>query len=52
MKEDKLNVDLDFLEELATNTPHVGQFDKIKENNIKEVEEDLVCGKSLKKFKD
>tara|TARA_B100000287_G_scaffold201359_1_gene190157 strand:- start:434 stop:616 length:183 start_codon:yes stop_codon:yes gene_type:complete len=51
MKED-IN---DFLEDLASNTPHEGQFkdvDKLKESNMKEVEEDLVGGKSLKKFKD
>ena len=43
-----------FLDDLANNTPHEGQFDvdKLKESNMKEVEEDLVGGKSLKKFKD
>ena len=42
-----------FFEELANNTPHVGQFDDIEENNnMKEVEEDLVGGKSFKKLKD
>ena len=44
----------DFLEDLANNTPNSEQFDKIKikENNMKEVEEDLVGGKSFKKLKD
>ena len=51
MKEDINN----FLEDLASNTPHEGQFkdvDKLKESNMKEVEEDLVGGKSFKKLKD
>jgi len=44
----------DFLEDLANNTPNSEQFDKIKikESNMKEVEEDLVGGKSFKKLKD
>ena len=41
-----------FLEELANNTPNDEQFDKIKEDNMKEVEEDLIGGKSFKKLKD
>jgi len=51
MKEDINN----FLEELANNTPHVDQFkdvDKLKESNMKEVEEDLMGGKTFKKLKD
>jgi len=43
---------VDFLEDLANNTPNDSQFDKIEENNMKEVEEDLIGGKSLKKLKD
>jgi len=42
----------DFLEELANNTPNDSQFDKLKEDNMKEVEEDLIGGKSFKKLKD
>jgi len=44
----------DFLEDLANNIPNSEQFDKIKikESNMKEVEEDLVGGKSFKKLKD
>jgi len=42
----------DFLNELANNTPNSDQFDKIKEDNMKEVEEDLIGGKSFKKLKD
>lgn len=42
----------DFLEELANNTPNTSQFDKIEEDNMKEVEEDLIGGKSFKKLKD
>jgi len=42
----------DFLEELANNTPNDKQFDKLKEDNMKEVEEDLIGGKSFKKLKD
>ena len=41
-----------FLEELANNTPNDEQFDKIKEDNMKEAEEDLIGGKSFKKLKD
>ena len=41
-----------FLEELANNTPNDEQFDKTKEDNMKEVEEDLIGGKSFKKLKD
>ena len=41
-----------FLNELANNTPNSDQFDKIKEDNMKEVEEDLIGGKSFKKLKD
>ena len=37
-----------FLEELADNTPNTSQFDKIEEDNMKEAEEDLIGGKSLK----
>ena len=51
MKEDINN----FLDDLANNTPHEGQFkdvDKLKESNMKEVEEDLVGGKTFKKLKD
>jgi len=42
----------DFLNELANNTPNDSQFDKLKEDNMKEVEEDLIGGKSFKKLKD
>ena len=42
----------DFLNELANNTPNSDQFDKIEEDNMKEVEEDLIGGKSFKKLKD
>lgn len=41
-----------FLNELANNTPNSNQFDKIKEDNMKEVEEDLIGGKSFKKLKE
>ena len=41
-----------FFEELADNTPNSSQFDKIEEDNMKEVEEDLIGGKSFKKLKD
>ena len=41
-----------FLNELANNTPNDSQFDKLKEDNMKEVEEDLIGGKSFKKLKD
>jgi len=41
-----------FLEDLANNSPNDSQFDKLKEDNMKEVEEDLIGGKSFKKLKD
>jgi len=41
-----------FLEDLANNSPNDSQFDKIKEDNMKEVEEDLIGGKSFKKLKE
>ena len=42
-----------FLEELANNSPNASQFDNLEEDiNMKEVEEDLIGGKSLKTFKD
>jgi hypothetical protein len=41
-----------FFEELADNTPNDKQFNKLEEDNMKEVEEDLVGGKSFKKLKD
>jgi hypothetical protein len=47
----KNNLD-NFFEELADNTPNSSQFDKIEEDNMKEVEEDLIGGKSFKKLKD
>lgn len=50
MIHDKLEVE--FLEELADNTPNESQFDKLEEDNMKEVEEDLIGGKSFKKLKD
>ena len=50
MIEDK--IDIKFLEELADNTPNDSQFDKLEEDNMKEVEEDLIGGKSFKKLKD
>ena len=40
-----------FLEDLANNTPNDSQFYKIEEDNMKEVEEDLIGGKSFKKLK-
>ena len=48
MKEDRNS----FLEELADNTPHEGQFDKLKEAEVHDAEEDLVAGKTFKKLKD
>ena len=48
MKEDRKS----FLEELADNTPHEGQFDKLKEAEVHDAEEDLVAGKTFKKLKD
>jgi hypothetical protein len=50
-KMNKNNLD-NFFEELADNTPNSSQFDKIEEDNMKEVEEDLIGGKSFKKLKD
>jgi len=41
-----------FLEDLANNSPNDSQFDKLKEDNMKEVEEDLIGGKSFKKLKE
>ena len=41
-----------FLEELANNSPNADQFNDIDEENIKDVEEDLIGGKSFKKLKD
>jgi hypothetical protein len=41
----------DFLEDLANNTPNVDQFDhidKLKESDVKDVEQDLMGGKSFK----
>lgn len=43
---------VDFLEELADNTPNESQFDKLEEDNMKEVEEDLCGGKSFKTLRD
>ena len=43
---------LKFLDELADNTPHESQFDKSKLDNMKEVEEDLIGGKSFKTLRD
>jgi len=48
MKEDRDS----FIEELADNTPHEGQFDKLKEAEVHDAEEDLVAGKTFKKLKD
>jgi hypothetical protein len=44
MKEDRDS----FIEDLADNTPNEAQFDKLKESDVKEVEEDLLGGKSFK----
>ena len=41
-----------FLDELADNTPNDSQFDKLEEDNMKEVEEDLIGGKSFKTLRD
>ena len=41
----------DFLDDLANNTPNAGQFDhidKLKESDVKDVEQDLMGGKSFK----
>ena len=48
MKEDRN----DFLENLADNTPNESQFDKIKEAEVHDAEEDLLAGKTFKKLKD
>ena len=40
----------DFLEDLANNTPNADQFDhidKLKESDVKDVEQDLMGGKSF-----
>ena len=38
-----------FLEDLANNTPNSEQFDeKLKESDVKDVEQDLMGGKSFK----
>ena len=50
-KMSKNNLDK-FFEELADNTPNDKQFNKLEEDNMKEVEEDLIGGKSFKKLKD
>ena len=41
----------DFLEDLANNTPNAEQFDhidKLKESDVKDVEQDIMGGKSFK----
>ena len=41
----------DFLDDLANNTPNSEQFDhidKLKESDVKDVEQDLMGGKSFK----
>ena len=41
----------DFLDDLANNTPNAAQFDhidKLKESDVKDVEQDLMGGKSFK----
>ena len=48
MKEDRDG----FLENLADNTPNEAQFDKLKEAEVQDAEEDLVAGKTFKKLKD
>jgi len=48
MKEDRDG----FLENLADNTPNEAQFDKLKEAEVHDAEEDLVAGKTFKKLKD
>ena len=48
MKEDRD----DFLENLSDNTPNGSQFDKIKEAEVHDAEEDLLAGKTFKKLKD
>ena len=47
MKEDRD----DFLENLSDNTPNESQFDKIKEAEVHDAEEDLLAGKTFKKLK-
>jgi hypothetical protein len=48
MKEDRDS----FIEDLADNTPTEAQFDKLKEAEVHDAEEDLVAGKTYKKLKD
>ena len=48
MKEDRDG----FIEQLADNTPNEAQFDKLKEAEVKDAEEDLCGGKTFKKLKD
>jgi len=48
MKEDRDS----FIDQLADNTPHEGQFDKLKEAEVQDAEEDLCGGKTFKKLKD
>ena len=48
MKEDRN----DFIDMLADNTPHEGQFDKLKEAEVQDADEDLCGGKTFKKLKD
>ena len=48
MKEDRDS----FIEKLADTTPHEGQFDKLKEAEVNDAEEDLCGGKTFKKLKD
>ena len=48
MKEDRDS----FIDKLADNTPHEGQFDKLKEAEVHDAEEDLVAGKTFQKLKD
>ena len=41
----------DFLDDIANNTPNAEQFDhidKLKESDVKDVEQDLMGGKSFK----
>ena len=47
MKEDRDS----FIENLADNTPNESQFDKIKEAEVHDAEEDLLAGKTFKKLK-
>jgi len=48
MKEDRDS----FIENLADNTPNESQFDKLKEAEVHDAEEDLLAGKTFKKLKD